>query len=328
MKYFDLTCIGNALIDVIITTDISDLNIRKMITGAMHLIDEDEFNLLNSSIYSDKIFCGGSAANTAIGAASFGAKVNFIGKVKNDNFGKMFSDGMKQEKVNFATKIAEMGPDTGISYISISPDNQERTMCTHLGAAVGLEIGDINEENTKNSKILLLEGYLWDVKSSRLAALKAIDIACKHGVKIAFTLSDALCIQRYQEDFQDLAFNKVDFLFGNKEEANALFKTNHINEAILAAQQKTKIAIFTLGRDGAIIITKEHIYPIKSRKSPQVIDTTGAGDLFAAGILYGLSHNFNLKDCGDLGLIASFENISHLGPRPKTKLKNFLPCQP
>jgi sugar/nucleoside kinase (ribokinase family) len=324
-KKYDLTCIGNALMDVIVTMDISELNINKVVAGSMHLIDEDEYSLLTASVFSDKIFCGGSTANTAIGVASFGGKVNFIGKVRNDSFGNLFYEEMIKEKVNFSTKIAESGQDTGRSFIVILDDDKERTMCTYPGVASDLSEQDLDEEQIKNSKILFIEGYLWDKASSKNLALKAIDTASRNGVKIAFTLSDSFCIQRYKKEFQDLAFKKADILFGNRNEAFKLFDASNTSELIIASQNKCKLSVITMGKKGALIISKQDIFVVRPNRINNIIDTTGAGDLFAAGVLYGLSQDFSLEECGNLGLIASAENITHLGARPKVALKKLLP---
>ena len=321
---FDVTCVGNALIEIFITANNTECINKNQVPGSMYLIDEFEADILQERALNKTILCGGSAANTAVGIASFGGKASFIGKVKNDFFGKLFYKEMIKKNVSFLTNLSNSGYGTGKNYIIISSDKKERTMYTYLGAASELNEHDVSTHKIKDSKILFVEGYLWDKNNSKKAALKAIDIACEYGVRVAFTLSDSLCVERHKEEFIDLIYNKVDILFGNKKEALTLFDSIKLKSAIELAQKSCQISIFTLGSKGAMIIDKNNIYRIKPKKVDKIIDTTGAGDAFAAGFLYGLSKGMKPIDCGKMGSIASAENVSHLGSRPKVVLSNLL----
>ena len=319
-----VVCIGNALMDIFYIIDDQKLNQMKLEAGTMHLIDEQKAKYIYESISHDKIFPGGSAANTAVGIASFGGKSQFIGKVKNDQLGTLFYDAIVKENIDFITSLASIGPSTGQSYILISQKDKERTMCTYLGAALELTVQDVYELQITDCKILFVEGYLWDASKPREAVMKALDIAKKNNVKIAFTLSDKFCVARNKNDFCSLIFSKVDILFGNKKEAYELFGTTDFDKVVQAAQEKCKISIFTLGAEGSIIISKEKIYRIEAKKVENIVDTTGAGDLYAAGVLYGLSMGLNLYECGKLGSLASAENVTHIGSRPQITLKKLI----
>lgn len=320
---FDITCMGNALIDIFIPLEKRKLINKNLIPGSMTLISEEEANILQTASANELMFCGGSAANTAAGIAAFGGNVNFIGKIKSDSLGRIFYHEMLNSNVNIVVSPSDYGASTGRSYIMISPDKKERTMCTYLGAA-GLDESDFSDISIKNSKILFVEGYLWDQEKSKKAALKALSIAHQYGVKIAFTLADSFCVKRHQKKFQDIAFNKADILFGNQKEAAELFGATDFEEIIKIAQQKCKLAVFTLGAKGSIVIDKESVYSIKSRKLANIIDTTGAGDLYAAGILYGLSMGMKIEDCAKIANIASSEKLGHCGSHPKSSLSKLL----
>ena len=213
---YDLIGIGNAVVDIFNIMDNDELNKLNIAPGSMHLITKNKSDQLSQALPCDKMFAGGSFANTSIGVASFGGKVGFIGKIHDDVEGRLFHGNMKKHMVEFAGSITNTGADTGKSFIMVAPNGRERTMLTYLGAALELSANDINEHIIKNSKTLFVEGYFWDVEKLKQAALYALDIAVKHKVKIAFSLSDKLCVERHKLDFQNLIFNKVDVLFGNK----------------------------------------------------------------------------------------------------------------
>lgn len=318
---WDVACMGNAMVDIFSSTTDQEIKRMNLIPGSMQLMDRETAKKLYQSSSHDKVFPGGSAANTAVGIASFGGKVKLIGKIKNDLLGKFFYNAILKENVNLVTKVELSGLSTGQSYILIS--HNERTMYTYLGAASKLSVDDIDNSQIIDCKILFVEGYLWDKEKTKQAALKAIDIADKNGIKIAFTLSDQDCIKRHRDDFRSLIFTKVDVLFGNKKEAFALFEVSNLNAVIQATQEKCKIAVFTLGDEGSIIISKDKVYRIEPDKL-NVEDTTGAGDLYAAGVLFGLSKNMALEECARLGGIAAAENVTHLGAHPKVRLKQLL----
>jgi sugar/nucleoside kinase (ribokinase family) len=321
---FDIVCIGNAVIDLYNIIEESKLKEMNLVPGSMNLINEQTAKELYKLIPHDQIFPGGSAANTAIGIASFGGKVKFIGKLKDDSLGKIFYDTIIKENISFICDKASKGAETGQSYILISKHDKERTMCTYLGAASNLSQEDIDESKIIDCKMLFIEGYLWDSTKPREAAMKALDIAKKNDVKIAFTLSDKSCIAKHKSDFHNIVFNQADIIFGNKKEAFELFETNDFNELIKLAQEKCKIFIFTLGAEGSIIITSTSVDRFEVQKSIKVADTTGAGDSYAAGVLYGLCKDFDLKECARIGNIASSENVTHIGTHPQILLKSLL----
>ncbi len=231
---------------------------------------------------------------------------------------------MERNNVAFSTNPTDSGSNTGKSYILISSEEKERTMQTYLGASAELNENDIRESDIINSKILFVEAYLLDEIKSKEAVLKALQIAKKHKVKIALTLSDSFCIKRHQEELESLIKDKVDILFANKKEACALFKVETIEEAIEEAKNNCNLSVFTLGSKGAVIIYEKNVHFIESAKAETVVDTTGAGDLYAAGVLFGLINELKIIDCGQIGNIASSKNIEHLGARPNVNLEKLL----
>ncbi len=320
----DVICIGNAIVDIFSFVDDEQLSKLKSVPGSMYLITEEESNQLYQLITHDKIFPGGSVSNTAAAIASFGGEVALIGKVAEDQLGKFYAEDMQRSNVYFACNFSTTSMNTGRSYIFISQHGKERTMHTYLGAASELSEKDVDEELIKNSKILFIEGYMWDKENTRAAVLKALYIAKKYNIKIAFTLSDRFCIERHKADFRQLVFNQADILFCNKKEACTIFETSNFDEVIKAAQEKSKVFVVTLGAAGSIIVNKQGIHKIEAEKVDNLVDTTGAGDVFAAGVLYGLSKGMNLEECGQLGNIASAENVTHVGARPQIELAQIL----
>ena len=323
-RKYDVISVGNAVIDIFSVVDNRTLKRQNIEPGSMCLITEKKANLLKQILPHNKTFAGGSAANTAIGIGSFGGKVGFVGKIHDDLGGKLFHENMIKNSVEFFGSITKTGASTGKSFVLIAPDGKERTMLTYLGAASELSADDINENAIKNSKILFIEGYLWDVENSRQAAFCALKIAVKHKVKIAFSLSDKFCVERHKSDFQNLIFTKVDILFGNKTEAFAMFGTDNLDGLIEIVKEKCNFAIFTLGSSGTILINKNNICRMSAKKIDNIVDNTGAGDLFASGVLYGLSQELNLHRCGELGNLAAAENISHISSCPNVSLKSLL----
>ena len=320
---YDVVCIGNAVVDIFYVMDSAEVKKLKVPQGSMHLINKQKVVQLSKLLPQTKSFAGGSAVNTAIGVASFGGNTYFIGKIHDDLDGRLFKKNLAKYNVKFAGPVAKVGAQTGRSLVMISPGG-ERTMLTYLGIASTLAAQDIKEEVIKNGKILFVEGYLWDRVSSRQAALHAMKIATKYGVRVALSLSDSLCVKRHKNMFKQLIESQVNILFGNKKEMFSMFDTSSLEELISAIKTLGKIAVVTLGSAGSIIINKDEVYRGNAHQVSEIIDTTGAGDLFTSGVLFGLSQDFNIHLCWVLGNLAAAENISHIGASPNIPLRTLL----
>ncbi len=317
--FFDVVGIGNAIVDVLApTTDtiLEELGLNK---GSMLLIDEDTAVRIHGRIDQGTERSGGSASNTMAGVASFGARAAFIGKVRNDRLGKVFQKDIVKDGVHFTTPAAQDGPSTARCLVLVTPD-AERTMQTYLGASVELHENDLNPDIIRASEILYLEGYLWDAPAARQAFLTACDIAHTAGRKIAFTLSDSFCVERHRKDFLDFIAKHVDILFANEQEIIALYQTATIEEAIQKTQVECPVTLITRGSHGSMAVTSSKIWECPAEPVTKVVDTTGAGDLFAAGVFAGLAKKRNWRECLQLGSIAAAEVISHYGARPECGL--------
>ncbi len=323
---YAIAAVGNALVDVLSQTSeefIAEQNsAHGMEKGAMTLIDEARAIDLYSQMPDGMETSGGSAANTMAGFASFGGKGAFIGKVADDALGKIFKDDIKSLGVHFNTQPLILGSSTGRCMILVTPDAQ-RTMNTFLGASVELSPIDIEEEVIRNAQITYLEGYLFDRDHAKQAFIKAAEIAHESGHKIALTLSDPFCVDRHRHDFLQLVENHVDILFANEEEIKSLFMQKDFNDAISAISKHVEIAAVTRSEKGAVIIAGDEKIKIAAAPVEEVIDTTGAGDQFAAGFLYGLTQGKSLEESGRLGALAASEVISHIGPRPEVTLADL-----
>ena len=322
-KTYDVTTFGNAIVDIVNPTDFNFLKNNSLVPGSMNLVTADESKKLLSQSSPKEIISGGSAANTAVGIASFGGKPVFIGKVKNDDYGNLFSKSLHEAGVTFNTNKSSDGPPTATSIISVTPDG-ERTMCTHLGACLNLTEEDINEEIISDTKICYLEGYLWDPPGAIKAFRKVIKIAKENNTLVAFTLSDSFCVDRHRDEFLELIKNDIDVLFCNEDEIKALYKSDNINTSINNVIQNCEILVVTKGNKGSEVILKDEKFMISAIDVPKVIDKNGAGDAFAAGFLYGLSNDYKINKCGELGNIAATEIITHYGARPEKKFSNLL----
>jgi adenosine kinase len=320
---YDVLGIGNAIFDVLVQTDEGFLASHGMTKGGMTLIDE----VRAASIYADMgpsvQMSGGSAANTIVGIASLGARTAFIGKVKDDQIGRLYSHDIKAANVGFATKPASDGPATGCSYILVTPDG-ERTMNTYLGAAQELMPGDIDPADIAASGIVYLEGYLWDPKNAKQAFLKAAKIAHDAGRRVALTLSDAFCVDRYRGEFLDLMRGgTADLIFANEAELHSLYQTADFDTALAQLRNDVKLGVVTRSEKGCVVATKEGVESVPAFPIQSLMDTTGAGDLFAAGFLFGLVRGASHEDCGRLGALAAAEVIQHIGARPLVSLKEL-----
>jgi sugar/nucleoside kinase (ribokinase family) len=317
---FDVLGIGNAIVDVMARIDDDFLVTEKLAKGTMHLIDAPRADTLHKAIPAPIQRSGGSAGNTVAGVASLGGRAAFIGKVANDDLGALYRRDMHQTGVHFATHALPEGAPTARSMILITPDG-ERTMNTYLGACQMLGPGDIDERVVGAAAITYLEGYLWDPPQAKEAFRHAARVAHKAGRKVALTLSDAFCVDRFRAEFKDLIRSRtIDILFANDLELKSLYTTSSLEAAIDAVRADGALSAVTVGSDGAIVVTPDAITAVPATPVTEVVDLTGAGDLFASGFLYGMARGMTLADAARLGTLAAAEVIGHIGPRPATGL--------
>jgi sugar/nucleoside kinase (ribokinase family) len=316
----DILALGNAIVDVLAQTDERFLVEHGLAKGSMQLIDEARAEALYSAMGPATVVSGGSAANTAVGAALLGAKVGFVGKVRDDELGRLFTHDLNAVGVRFDTAPATDGPVTARSFILVTPDG-ERTMNTYLGACQTLGPADLDEAALRAARIVYLEGYLWDPADAKEAFRKAVGIAHGAGNKVALTLSDAFCVDRYRDEFKALVRDgSVDILFANIHELKGLYETADEQDAVRALAGEGVLGVVTRSADGALVISRDGIEAVPASPVERVVDTTGAGDLFAAGFLAGVTRGLSSRDCARLGGIAAAEVISHIGARPQADL--------
>ena len=319
---YDVAAMGNALLDVIAPADDAFLLRHNIAKGVMTLIDEFRALQLYEALSDTREIAGGSAANTAAGIASFGAKGLYVGKVKDDPLGRSFAESLSQTGVQYTTDMATAGPATGCCLIAVTPDGQ-RSMSTFLGASSELAPGDIDEAGIAASAVLYVEGYLWDSPAPKAAITRAMEVAKHAGRKVALTLSDPFCVGRYRDEFRELFDTRLDILFANEEEAMALFEVETFDEVLQAVRDWPGIAALTRSAKGCVIARGAEVHVVDAAPVAKVVDTTGAGDQFAAGFLVGLTHGKGLAECGRLGALAAAEVISHYGARPEVSLKTL-----
>jgi len=317
----DITGIGNAIVDVLVNVKDEFLVENELTKGAMMLVDEARAAELYEKMPPGIECSGGSAGNTMAGVASFGSKGAYIGKVAKDQLGEVFAHDIRNIGVDFQSTPASDGPSTARCLIAVTPDAQ-RTMSTFLGACVELGPDDIDEALIKSSKVTYLEGYLWDKPTAKEAFLKAAKIAHDAGQKVSLTLSDSFCVDRHRESFQELVANHVDILFANEAEIVSLYQATSFEEAKAAITKRCEIAVLTRSDKGAVILGGGDEVAVPAEPT-ELVDTTGAGDLYAAGFLHGLTSGCSLADSGRLGAIAAAEIISHYGARPSVSLKEL-----
>jgi sugar/nucleoside kinase (ribokinase family) len=320
---YDVLGIGNAIFDVLVQTDEGFLAAHGMTKGGMALIDEARAAAIYRDMGPATEMSGGSAANTIVGLANLGARAAYVGKVKDDQIGRLYAHDIRAAGVAFETRPAKDGPATGCSYILVTPDG-ERTMNTYLGAAQELMPGDIDAAQVAASAIVYLEGYLWDPKSAKDAFVKAAGIAHGAGRQVALTLSDSFCVDRYRGEFLDLMRNgTVDLVFANEAELHSLYQTSDFDTALKQFRGDVKLAVVTRSEKGCVVASKDGVTAVPAFPIEKMVDTTGAGDLFAAGFLFGLVRGAGYEIAGRLGALAAAEVIQHIGARPQTSLKQL-----
>jgi len=318
---YDVLGIGNAIVDILAKAEDKFLTEQGMAKGSMALIDEARAAAIYGAMGPATEISGGSAANTIAGVANLGARAAFVGKVRNDQLGNVFSHDIRAAGVAFDTQVAVSGPATARSYVLVSPDG-ERTMNTYLGAAQDLSSADIDAKQIASSSIVYLEGYLWDPKEAKDAFLKASFIAHENKRSVALTLSDAFCVGRYRDEFLDLIRSKtVDLVFANEAELTSLYQTDDFDKALTQLRSEASLAVVTRSEKGCVVIAKDKVTAVPASPIKQLVDTTGAGDLFAAGFLFGIVRGLGHEECGRLGALAAAEVIQHIGARPQTSLK-------
>ncbi|MBB5047660.1 sugar/nucleoside kinase (ribokinase family) [Rhodopseudomonas rhenobacensis] len=320
---YDVLGIGNAIFDVLVRTEDDFLLKHGMVKGGMALIDEPRAAAIYAEMGQAVEMSGGSAANTIVGLANFGARAAYVGKVKDDQIGRLYSHDIRAAEVAFQTKPALGGPATGCSYILVTPDG-ERTMNTYLGAAQDLGPDDIDPEQIAAASLIYLEGYLWDPKNAKDAFLKASQIAHAADRQVALTLSDPFCVDRYRSEFLELMRSgTVDLVFANESELHSLYQTADFDTALNQLQQDVSLGVVTRSEKGCAVVAPDSITLVPASKIETLVDTTGAGDLFAAGFLFGLVRGASFEDAGRLGALAAGEVIQHIGARPQLSLKDL-----
>lgn len=331
-KSFDLVGIGNAIVDILAYKDESFLSEQSLPKGSMALVDESRANQLYDLLGAATECAGGSAANTLAGFSMLGGKSAFIGKVKHDQLGDIFRKSLERVGVTFPAAPASDGLPTAKCLIMVTEEagkfgnkpKIERTMATYLGASVSIGEDDIDEDTIRNAKIIYFEGYLWDSEPARNAVKKAIRIAKESGTKVAFTLSDFLCVERHHDEFIALVDNDIDILFANEHEIKALCGTSDIQKILYRLSGKCEVVLITRSEKGSYILMDDSVYPISAERVDDVYDVTGAGDLYASGFLYGYVNKFDPEKSGRLASLCAAEVIKYLGARPVTKLTDML----
>jgi len=319
----DVVGIGNAMVDAVIPSNKTEIEKHKINRDSMNLIDEDLKNNLHEQYKIKEMVGGGSLGNSMFGITSFGGNGSFIGKIKNDEIGIYLQKDMVREGLQFPLGFTSPDISTGCCTIFVEDDGT-RTMCTFLGAGTLIGPEDILPEHITNHQIAYLEGYLWDNQNAKMAMKKMVDICKSDNQKIAFTLSDLFCVDRHRDSFKELIENDVDILFANEDEIKAQCQSDSLDKAIEYAKSLNMIVAITKAKDGSVIVNNNEVIEINPIKVDKVVDTTGAGDLYAGGFLFGMAKNKNLSTCGHYASIAAAEIISHYGARPLVKLSSLI----
>ena len=322
-KSIDVIGMGNAIVDVLVQVDNTFLTENGLSKGGMSLIDEAEAEQLYSQIKEGLQTSGGSAANTITGISQLGGRAGFIGRVKDDYLGQIFRNDMYKIGAIFNTPAFKKGPSTARCIIFVTPD-AERTMCTYLGASIFLEPNNIDIDLIEKTKVLYLEGYLWDDNLAKKAFLNAAEISKKNQGEVSLSLSDSFCVERHRESFKELIEDHIDILFANEQEILSLYKTNDLDNALNQIKGKCKIAAITLGQRGSIILEENNRIEIEPYKLGVTVDTTGAGDLYAGGFLYGYTKGKSAKESGKIASLCAAHVVTHLGARAKISLEELI----
>ena len=315
----DVLGIGNAIVDVLSHTDDAFLDAEGLTKGSMTLIDVERADVLYDHMGAAIEVSGGSVANSVAGAAAFGSRVAYIGKVRDDALGDIFTHDIRAAGVQFDTAPATSGPATARCFVLVTPD-AHRTMSTYLGACVDLGPDDIDADLVARAAVTYLEGYLWDPPRAKEAFRVAMAAAHAAGRRVALSLSDSFCVERHREEFRALVENEVDVLLANEEEIRALYETADLPSAIAAVRGRCEIVAITRSEHGSILVTADEVVEVPAAPVERLVDTTGAGDLFAAGFLHGLTHGRSLPACAALGSLAAAEVIGHFGARTASDL--------
>jgi sugar/nucleoside kinase (ribokinase family) len=315
----DVLGIGNAIVDVLAHCDEAFLAAEGLVKGSMNLIEVERSTSLYGHMGPAIEVSGGAAANSMVGAASFGSRVAYVGKIRDDQLGAVFAHDIRAAGVHFETPIAPDGPSTALSLILVTPD-AHRTMSTYLGAAVELGPEDIDTDLVARCAITYLEGYLWDKPRAKAAFRVAVAAARAAGRRVSLTLSDSFCVERHLEEFRALVDDDVDLLFANEQEILALTQAPDLSGAVAAVRGRSEIVVITRSEHGSMVVTADDTVEVPAAPVEHLVDTTGAGDLYAAGFLHGLTTGRPLAECAALGSLAASEVISHLGARPQADL--------
>jgi len=322
MTDYDVLCVGNAIVDIIARCDDDFLVDNHIIKGAMNLIDADRATLLYDRMGPAIEASGGSAGNTAAGVASFGGRAAFLGKVANDSLGDIYRHDMRAQGVAFDTRPLDKEPPTARSMIFVTPDG-ERSMNTYLGACVEIGPEDVEEGKTKGARVTYFEGYLWDPPRAKEAIRIAAEQAHAADREVAMTLSDPFCVDRYRDEFLELMRSgTVDIVFANESEMKSLYQTASFETGLDAFRKDCRIGIVTRSEKGSVLVRGQETIKVAPLEISELVDTTGAGDLYAAGFLHGYTQGRSLADCGALGSLAAGLVIQQVGPRPRQSLKD------
>lgn len=320
---YDVVAIGNAIVDVVASAEQSFLAAEGVAKGAMTLIDAPRAEALYARMGPGLEMSGGSAANSMVGLAGLGGRAAFIGKVSDDQLGAIFRHDIRAAGVAFDTPAAPDGPPTGRCLVFVTPDAQ-RTLCTMLGAASELDPDDVDEAVVTAAQVTYLEGYLWDRPRAKEAFVRAAETAHEAGREVALSLSDPFCVDRHRAEFRDLVDGHVDLLFANEVEVCSLYQVATFDAALQAVRGRCRLAALTRSEKGCVILAGDEVHVVDAEPAGQVVDTTGAGDLFAGGFLYGYTQGRAPFECGRIGAIAAAEVISHYGARPERSLADLV----
>ena len=322
-KPFDVVGIGNAIVDVLVQAEESFLDDHGLSKGTMALVDESQAELLYASVGPGLETSGGSAANTLAGIAQLGGRAAFIGRVRDDQLGAIFTHDIRSVGARFETTAATTGPSTARCLILVTPDAQ-RTLCTYLGASVGLDPADLDLDLVRQSQMLYLEGYLWDSEEAKRAFIAAAEAARESGGQVALSLSDAFCVDRHRDSFLELVDGHVDVLFANEMEITALYKADSFEAAADRVRGRCRVAALTRSEQGSVLLAGDETIAIAPFRLGDLVDTTGAGDLYAAGFLHGYTRGESLERCGRLGSLCAGQVVTQLGPRPQASLPELV----